>query len=418
MGEVLAAPSTPADLIISRFFAARRYLGSHDRGHISDAVYGSLRTVLRTRMMLEKELGQITPDHEAAIVIAIRLIEQHGPGVAQRISEPTGLRSEEMAFIVDHVSMIESTLAATEEPLRSALRHGLPLWFVERIIAEYGQSESDRLLAALNTQAPITLRVNTLLTDRHHLLDALERDGIPARAGEWSPDAVHLSRRMNAYSIPVFRQGWFEMQDEGSQLLSILLDPHPNWRVFDACAGAGGKTLHLAALMKGRGDLVAHDTNARRLAEIRPRLRRSGAQNVRVMENPAYLERRESFAGTFNAVLIDAPCSGTGVLRRNPGMRLVLEPEMVERIRIEQSQILDEYSRLVRPDGILLYATCSLLREENEDQVEAFLERNPGWSRQALAAPASMVTPDGYFHCWPHQHGTDGFFAALLKPPG
>lgn len=417
LAEVLAAPSTPADLVISRFFASRRYLGSHDRGHISDAVYSSLRTILRTRYLLEAALGEISPDLEASVVIAIRLIEQHGPGITSRIAEPTGLTDEQLAFLVDHVAGLNATLEATEEPRRTALRHGLPLWFVERVRAQYGAKEAEGLLAALNSQAPITLRTNRLVTDREHLLEALVSSGIPAVAGRWSPDAVHLSKRMNAYSIPEFRSGWFEMQDEGSQMLSLLLDPHPNWRVFDACAGAGGKTLHLAALMKGRGDLAAHDTNSRRLAEIKPRLRRSGAQNVRVIEHEAYLERREKFVGTWHAVLIDAPCSGTGVLRRNPGARLVLDADMVDRIVVEQSAILDEYSQLVKPGGLLLYATCSLLREENEAQVEAFLERHPDWRAEPVNAPAEMISEDGFFHAYPHRHGTDSFFAAALRAP-
>lgn len=417
LADVLASPSTPADLVISRFFASRRYLGSHDRGHISDAVYASLRTVLRSRYLLEASLGDISPDLEAAVVIAIRLIELHGPGIASRIAEPTGLSDEQLQFLVEYVTGLPATIEATEEPLRTALRHGLPLWFVDRVRTQYGAEEAEALLSALNTQAPITLRANTLVTDREHLMEALAASGVPAVAGRWSPDAVHLSKRMNAHAIPEFRSGWFEMQDEGSQMLSILLDPHPNWHVFDACAGAGGKTLHLAALMKGRGDLVAHDTNARRLAEIRPRVRRSGAQNVRVIEHEAYLDRREKFTGTYHAVLIDAPCSGTGVLRRNPGMRLVLDEAMVERIVVEQSAILDEYSKLVRPGGLLLYATCSLLREENEAQVEGFLERNPGWTSVPVTAPAEMVSEDGFFHSYPHQHGTDSFFAAALRPP-
>jgi 16S rRNA (cytosine967-C5)-methyltransferase len=254
-----------------------------------------------------------------------------------------------------------------------------------------------------------------LLCTPEQLIDALASAGVEATRGTISRDAVVLSRRINAFSVPEFKRGWFELQDEGSQLLGLALDPHPNWRVFDACAGAGGKTLHLAAIMKGKGAVIAHDINERRLSELKPRLRRSSAQNVRLMNNDQYIEQHEALAGTFDAVMIDSPCSGTGVLRRNPGVRLSLERDVVDRLLPQQAAILDEYSRVVKPGGVMLYATCSILREENEAQVHAFLERSAGWTAERIPLDGDVVDDDGFLRVFPHRHGTDGFFGALLR---
>lgn len=199
-------------------------------------------------------------------------------------------------------------------------------------------------------------------------------------------------------------------------MLSIMLDPHPGWSVFDACAGGGGKTLHLSAIMRGKGGVFAHDINDRRLSDLRPRLKRSSAQNVRTMYHEEYRQRLAQLEGTFDAVLIDAPCSGTGVLRRNPGARLSIDRDMVSRMTRTQAGILKEYSRLAKPGGLVLYATCSLLDEEDEAQVDRFLEGTDGWVTVPIEGiDPSMVTSAGYYRSWPHLHNTDAFFGALLR---
>jgi 16S rRNA (cytosine967-C5)-methyltransferase len=414
VAEILARPVIPADLVISRFFASRRYLGSHDRGFISDAAYAILRGVLRYRALLGAEMSG-DADRAAALAVTAYVIESAQVMDAVAVEGTLGLRAGDLARVARALAEGRSRAAELPLPERTTIAVGMPAWFVRSVLEECGEDEGARLLEALDRQAPITLRANTLVTDRDKLIAALDARGIPAVPGAYAPEAVILERRMNAHSIPEFRAGWFELQDEGSQLLGRLLDPRPNWRVFDACAGAGGKTLHLAALMRGRGELVAHDVNSRRLSEIRPRLKRSGVQNVRVMEHELYNERRERLAGTFHALLIDAPCSGTGVLRRNPGARLTLEPELVERIAVEQETILEEYASLVRPGGLMLYATCSVLRRENEEQVLAFLRKHEEWRLETPQVPESMLTAEGMFRCAPHLHGTDGFFGALLR---
>jgi 16S rRNA (cytosine967-C5)-methyltransferase len=413
LAEILERPAAPADQQIGRFFADRRYLGSHDRGFISDTVYGVLRAALRLRFILG-DGGKASPYREAGILIATYLLErgeQLDEGARAALGQGEGDLGAVRAALADAESRIESL----PEPERSGVRYSLPAWFTGRLLEQMAPGDAGALMNSLGEQAPITLRANRLLVDRDRLASALGERGIPSTPGRWAPEALLLDRRLNANAIPEFKEGWFELQDEGSQLLSAILDPHPNWNVFDACAGAGGKSLHMAAIMRGRGSVVAHDVNARRLAEIRPRLKRSSAQNVRVMAHETYLERRPQLAGKYDAVMIDAPCSGAGVLRRNPGARLTFDEGMVERLNVLQARILDEYSALVKPGGLLLYATCSLLREENEGQVERFVAEHAGWTRQPFSAPDEMITSEGFFRCYPHLHGTDAFFGALLR---
>jgi len=413
--EILARPTTPADLTISRFFAARRYLGSHDRGFIADTVYGVLRELITLRFLLDELLSLLAPEDEAAPALFGYLVEHHAALDADEILDLLELSDREAEWIERTMKEAPERIAALPEPERSGVQYGLPSWFAARLIEQRGAGDAGALMGALGEQAPITLRANRLVATPERLAGALADRGIAVSPGRWAPDALLLLKRLNANAIPEFKSGWFEMQDEGSQLLSTLLDPHPNWNVFDACAGAGGKALHMAAIMKGRGAITAHDVNERRLMEIRPRMRRSGAQNIRVMSHDLYLEREAQLAGKYDAVMIDAPCSGAGVLRRNPGARLGFDEGMVARLVALQGEILRDYARLVKPGGLLLYATCSLLREENEEQVERFMADAPGWSIERAPAPEEMITPEGFFRSFPHLHGTDAFFGALLR---
>lgn len=413
INEILLRPSTPADLTISRFYARRRYLGSHDRAFIADTTYGMLRDVIRLKMALGELLTTAFPDDQPFIVAAAHFIALDiDPRLIEEVTEiPYG----DLERIAEALSESPAFFSELPQSDQLAARHSVPSWLAERVVAQYGADAGEALLAAMREQAPIVLRANRLVCTPEQLVDALNELDVDATPGRFAPDAVVLSRRINAFTVPQFKQGWFELQDEGSQLLSVALDPHPNWRVFDACAGAGGKTLHLAAIMKGRGEVIAHDISERRLSEIRPRLKRSGAQNIRTMDNSQYHDKCASLAEAFNAVLIDAPCSGTGVLRRNPGVRLTLDEAIVERLLPQQASILDEYSALVKPGGLMLYATCSVLREENEVQVDAFVARTPGWRRIPVRLSSDVVDADGYYRVFPHVHGTDGFFGALLQ---
>jgi 16S rRNA (cytosine967-C5)-methyltransferase len=260
------------------------------------------------------------------------------------------------------------------------------------------------------------VRVNTLKADAARVEQQFREAGIGVRRAALAPDGLHLDRRVDASSMPAFREGWFEMQDEGSQLLSLLLDPHPGERIIDACAGAGGKSLHLAALMGNRGEIVAADIDRQRVRELDVRMRRAGVTIISTIVTDGGAPEVDP----ADAVLIDAPCSGTGTLRRNPGLRLRLQEDRIRELLDTQRSILDRACRLVRPGGRMLYATCSLLRAENETQADGFLARHPGFSPRALPAvpfAGSIAVPGrtGEALLLPHRHSTDGFFAALFE---
>jgi 16S rRNA (cytosine967-C5)-methyltransferase len=284
---------------------------------------------------------------------------------------------------------------------------------------QIGESETERLLEALNQPPPLTIRVNALKATRDDCLRELRQRGYDCTPTKLSPDGIHLAKRTNLFGLDLFRAGWFELQDEGSQIISLLLDPKPNWRVADVCAGGGGKTLHVAALMKKRGEIFAFDVVPRRLENLRKRARRCGIHNVRAQllqpdEVPAKL------LGQMDAILIDAPCSGTGVLRRNPDAKWKITPEMVREMAAKQKQIINQYAQLLKPGGRLVYATCSLLAEENEEVVQAFLAQHPEFRPADAAAilqryQLAQLANGSSIPLFPHQHGTDGFFAAVSE---
>lgn len=412
VGAILDRPGYPADLTMRRYLGERKYLGGHDRRTIASVVFHILRSVIRFDSMIDRNV--IREEDEDAAFVALALLDFNTlPDDDETLSRGLGLHSGRVRSLrSSHAAFIEHlpTLPPNE---RRSLEQSIPLWLVDLLDEELGD-ELDAALTALNTEARTTLRANTLVCTRETLAQALAEQRIETEPGELAPEALHTRGRIPAGQIPQFRNGWFELQDEGSQLLGHVVDPRPTWRVFDACAGAGGKALHLAALMRGRGEIVAHDISERRLMEMRPRLRRSGAQNIRVMQHDVYLERRDSMLDLFDAVVIDAPCSGVGTLRRNPGLRLTLTPDTVRRVAEQQRMILAEYAQLVRPGGRLFYMTCSLLEIENEAQVDHFLASHPDWSRAPIPFDASLLNERGDLRLWPHRHNTDGFYCAAL----
>jgi 16S rRNA (cytosine967-C5)-methyltransferase len=264
-----------------------------------------------------------------------------------------------------------------------------------------------------------TLRINTLKTSPAAARENLAVMSILAEAGRWSPLALRVSRDAAIAGTPLIHDGLLEVQDEASQLIAALVDARPGMQVLDLCAGAGGKTLALAAAMHNKGHLVAADVHAGRLQRAKMRLKRAGAQNAECLipDTKWFKSKR----GRFDRVLIDAPCTGTGAWARNPDQRWTLDPAALARLTAEQDALLDRAARLVAPGGRIIYATCSLLLDENEDRIAAFLERNSQaqlvpaksvWS--GLGLPAWPCEGDTYFRMSPYRHGTDGFFAAIV----
>ncbi|MDO8368114.1 MAG: RNA methyltransferase, partial [Saprospiraceae bacterium] len=289
----------------------------------------------------------------------------------------------------------------TEEFPRS-IRESIPDW-----LEALGQTELpdrwDETLQWLNRPAPVVLRVNRLRTSPLELQQALLSEKVETQIIQNS-DALVLSVRKNVFQTSVFRKGWFEMQDYSSQLVAPLLAPQPGMRVVDACAGGGGKTLHLAALMQNKGSLIALDTQAWKLEDLRARARRAGATNIetRPIENRKTIKR---LYGSADRLLLDVPCSGLGILRRNPDAKWKLQPEQIEQLRATQQEILQNYSAITKPGGRMVYATCSILPSENQDQIAKFLSTEAGKDFKLLEERRILPQDDGF----------DGFYMALLE---
>ncbi len=283
------------------------------------------------------------------------------------------------------------------------MRESIPDWLDELGEKELGK-KWDAEIAALNKQADVVLRVNLLKADLARLQEHLLENEIETETIKGYPSALKLKERANVFTTEAFKNGWFEVQDASSQKVAQMLDPKPGMRIVDACAGAGGKSLHIASLMENKGQVVAMDIYENKLTELKRRARRNGIHNIetRVIDSSKAIKK---LIGKADKVLIDAPCSGLGVLRRNPDAKWKLQPEFLEKIKETQSEIIDSYSRMVKDGGQLVYATCSILPSENEHQVKAFLKREAG-------ADFTLTRDEKIL---PSKSGFDGFYIALLQ---
>jgi 16S rRNA (cytosine967-C5)-methyltransferase len=308
--------------------------------------------------------------------------------------------------------------AMPESEFSPAVRCDMPDWLYASLEAQFGADEVIKLADGLNQPAPLDLRANAIKISRDELLAKFAAEEVVAVAGTLSPAAIRLRGKRALAKNPMFLQGLFEVQDEGSQLLGYLLEPKRGEMVVDFCAGAGGKTLLLGALMKNTGRLYAYDVSDKRLARLKPRLARSGLSNV----HPIRIEHERDtkikrLAGKVDRVLVDAPCSGLGTLRRNPDLKWRQSEESVAELTVKQASILDSAAKMVRPGGRVVYATCSLLAAENDAIITAFLETHPEFKLtpacEVLAKQGIELAGDT-LRLLPHQHHTDGFFAAVL----
>jgi 16S rRNA (cytosine967-C5)-methyltransferase len=401
LAEMLAF-SGPADEALSRFFRAHRALGRRERAFIAEAVYAALRR----KRSLEAAAGSAEP---RALLIAALLRVQ---GLSGRALEEA-LKPEEHAL----VARIKATKA---EALPPAVRADLPDWLWQRLAAEHGDAEAMRIAHGMLNAAPLDLRVNLARTGRDTVLETLHNDGLEGAATPYSPAGVRIAGRPAINRHPLFTGGLVEVQDEGSQVLAWLLAPRRGEMVADYCAGAGGKTLALAMLMRGTGRLYAMDISAKRLAALAPRAARAGVTNIHPLAlSGEHDPRAKRLAGKIDRVLVDAPCTGFGTLRRNPDLKWRHRQQVVDELSQKQKRILDAAARLVKPGGRLVYATCSILREENESITDAFLAGHAEFKAlscdEILAAQRSPLQAGERLRLWPHLHGTDGFFAAAFE---
>ena len=396
----------PADAVLSKFFRDNRELGQHDRGFIAETAYA----VLRRRRLLEHLLGVEVSPRRLVLAALTRL-----SGVSQRQLEGV-VGEKELKWVAELKGRQASALTVAEQA-------DFPDWLAERLLAHMTPQEVLTLAQGLNQAAPLDLRVNTLKAEREAVLARLKEEGVAAEAGALSPLAIRLKAKPALQKHPLYLDGSIEVQDEGSQLLGYLLAPKRGEMAADFCAGAGGKTLLLGALMRSTGRLYAFDVSDKRLARLKDRVARSGLSNVHPVtianENDIRIKR---LAGKIDRVLVDAPCSGLGTLRRNPDLKWRQTPEGVAELSRKQHDILKGASRLVKKGGRLVYATCSILPEENEAIVAGFLAAHPDFRQIAaqdiLAQQGIALDCGDTLRLAPHMHGTDGFFAAVLERMG
>ncbi len=413
------------------YFRERRYLGARDRREISRMVYGTLRHGRQLDQLVQIACRQLpvpvdfTPPELSSLLVAAH--EMH--------VEPGGA-AETSAALAEYIS---SSLAGKLPPefpeillacripadllgsplTRIAMVHSFPDSIIREWIERMGAEEAEELAASLNRQAPLAIRVNTLKGTVDQCRQLLAAAGVDSVKGTCSPFALVLSKRLTLENLRPYRDGMFEMQDEGSQLLSLLVHPQPGMTVIDACAGGGGKTLHLAALMQNRGRLVAIDVDDRRLRQLAERAARAGANAQMVLSAQRDSHAIARLRGKAHAVLVDAPCSAIGTVRRNPSLKDTYTEERSVQLNARQGQLLDAGAALVMPGGRLVYSTCTLIQKENEDVVSRFLAGHPEFS---LQSSAEILTRWGiavdrsspYLQLYPHRTGTDGFFAAVM----
>ncbi len=409
----------PMDNTIRDFMAARRFIGSKDRTAIVERVYRIMRASARLGWWIAQGKMQDTSRVRviADMVLNDRATEADFEALftgGKHDAEP--LDEAELAFAE---FLHEKPLSDPAMP--AAIRCECPDWAVEKLQTLFGASFEENL-AAMIDPAPLDLRVNTIKGTREEAMESLKKDRIRVTPTVYSPIGLRAEGKPFMSDSKAFRNGLVEIQDEGSQLIGLISGARPGMRVLDFCAGGGGKTLVLAAMMNNKGNIVAMDNDTRRLEKGKPRYRKAGVHNVETRsleeeQNRKWLRRQKE---AMDIVLVDAPCSSSGTWRRNPDLRWKWYGPSLEEIIQMQSDILDKVADKVKPGGRLVYATCSLFREENEDQVAAFMERHPEYKVMPLSEAwegdkASMPQTGDFMRLVPKTHETDGFFAAILQ---
>lgn len=372
-----------ADKVIERLLKANRKWGSQDRAVVSEIFYN----IIRWKKRLEYYMGEgVKPGNIYKLILAYCLWSKTH---YKKFEEFDGIK------IADILTKLKKGTVPTK-----AIEYSIPEWLAETLEKELGP-KWEKEMDALNEQAPTILRANTLKTTPKHLIEELSHENVGSFPIQGFPDAVQLEEKKNVFLTSAFKDGMFEVQDAGSQSIAEFLEVKEGMRVVDACAGAGGKTLHIAALTKNKGQIIALDIYEWKLAELKRRAKRAGAHNIetRLISDNKVIKRLHEKA---DRLLIDAPCSGLGVLRRNPDSKWKIDNDFIERIKKEQQQILQDYSKIVKKGGKLVYATCSILPSENNEQVEIFLKNNPDFK---LVNEEKIMPSQGF----------DGFYMALIE---
>jgi len=409
----------PADGILSDYLKDRRYMGSKDRGFVAEIVYFILRCGGALEWWLERLQVESSPRQIVILTLVLRY--QYGRTEINELFNggkysPAPLTNPEFRIIDRTVGQ-----ALIHPDMPDWARYSMPEWLMPLLKRTFGDEMEDAM-DALNQEAPLDLRVNTLkCKDRSDLITELDRMQYYGSPTPYSPLGVRIKKRVPVFTTEPFRNGWFEMQDEGSQIVAALVDAKPGQKVIDFCAGAGGKTLAIAAHMQNKGRILAWDVNESRLNQIRRRIARAGADNIIVhpleSEHDSFLKRHLNSA---DWVLVDSPCSGSGTWRRNPDLKWRFNKADLLEVLALQKNILHNAARLVVSGGRVVYATCSLFEEENEKQAQEFLVEHPDFEVEQPAQMWNKLVTRGaglgsYLRLSPHKYGTDGFFAVIMK---
>ncbi|WP_298437330.1 16S rRNA (cytosine(967)-C(5))-methyltransferase RsmB [Geobacter sp.] len=414
---------------------ARGLLAGPDRGLLTELVYGVLRRQGSLDHLVDTFSATKSGKLERSVLLILRLglyqlFHLDRIPVSAAVNESVNLAKEVAPRAAGLVNAVlrradrEREAVAWPDPERDpvgylALRHSHPRWIVEGWLAQLGFAEAELLARVMAEPAPLTVRVNTLRSSRDTLRTLFREGGVKSEPTPYSPDGLRIPSRTAVTLLPGFAEGLFTVQDEASQLASRFLAPCPGERLLDVCAAPGGKTTHLAQLMENRGEILAGDVSEKKLRRVGESAARLGAAIVRTLPFDAARPGALAEHGSFDRILVDAPCSGLGVLRRNPEGKWWKAPGDLPRIVATQRAILDAVAPHLVPGGVILYSTCSTTLEENEGVVEDFLSRHDDFVLEDLNAffpqLADLFTPRGFFRSWPHRHGMDGFFAARLR---
>ncbi len=403
---------TGADVSFAFFMKQRRYIGAKDKKAIARLFYYVLRH--QASLVWWAKQRNMTPNPRLKALLGALFLDNLP---AERIDALCGSDKYAPKPLSDKDRELMDDCAAhgqlIHENMPDEARYNAPDWVIEKFRKQYGD-DAGHILEALMEEAPTDIRVNTIKTNREAVLGILEKAGINAEPTPHAPNGIRIKQRVALHTLEAFHAGLFDVQDEGSQLLASLVAAKPKQRVIDFCAGAGGKTLAIAANMNNKGKILSWDVHAKRMKDLPKRLKRAGVDNAEVRqiesEHDSYIKRHKESA---DWVLVDAPCSGTGTWRRNPDARWNITKDELRNLTQLQMSILESAARLVKDGGALVYGTCSLLPEENNKLVEHFLAKYPHFS---LEQPASFPIECGaMIALTPYHHHTDGFFAAILR---
>jgi 16S rRNA (cytosine967-C5)-methyltransferase len=392
----------PADVKLGLFFKQHRNLGTKDRAFVAESVYGVLR-----RKAFLMHVAEGNDPRKLLLAYLIRVL-----GMSTRDLKET--------LNVQQMEWAQAIKAKKTDGMSDAEKADLPAWFWDKLVIQYGTEEALSIARSMHHQASLDLRVNILKATREDVIAKFESEKTEVKPTPYAPYGLRMPQKMTISKHPFFTDGKIEVQDEGSQLLAQLVAPRRGEMIADFCAGAGGKSLAIGALMRNSGRIYAFDVSEKRLQNLGVRLKRSGLSNLhsQVISSEADPKLKRLFA-KFDRVLVDAPCSGLGTLRRNPDLKWRQQPKDVEELTMKQTNILARASKLVKPGGRLIYATCSLLRDENEEIAEAFLQANPDFKLLPAATILSQqevhLDTGDYLKLLPHLHQTDGFFAAVFE---